>query len=219
MNNRIANASFVFACLVVFVHCVPGAIMGAERFSAAWWVKELFTETICRAPVPFFFCVSGYLLAKHVGESGWWHRAVQSRVKTLLVPYVILNLGYLTFCTLETYLGRRFLGTCGESHWHGWLTIPDALGLTVATPFLVVLWYVKQLILFILISYPFVAVIKKSKSMAVATMLGVLLIGAALPLYVFTPIYFGQMFFFLAGIAIRIYGWEPKPLKIVSGGG
>ena len=44
--------------------------------------------------VPLFFLISGYLFAGGTSEPGWYAKKVSSRVKSLLVPYVVWNVMY-----------------------------------------------------------------------------------------------------------------------------
>lgn len=45
------------------------------------------SQGVCRVAVPFFFCVSGFFLARHANENGWWGREVRKRIHSLLIPY------------------------------------------------------------------------------------------------------------------------------------
>lgn len=91
LSNKIYNMSIVCAMLVVILHIDPNF----EVCSFGWCLDRLFNDGIGRVAVPFFFLVSGFFLAQHVTEEGWWRRAISSRFRTLFVPYLIWNLLWL----------------------------------------------------------------------------------------------------------------------------
>ena len=78
LSNKIANMGFVCACLVVLIH--------SPMFGNVGFVTYLLKNFLVRIAVPAFFMISGFLLARHCGEEGWYCREVCKRVKTLLVP-------------------------------------------------------------------------------------------------------------------------------------
>lgn len=89
--------------------------------------------------MPFFFCVSGFLLARHVNEKGWWQSAIRKRVWSLLVPYLIwchINIVVVLLCGDVQGYGLR-----------GWLA---DIGFSFKGPN--VLWYIRALFLFVLLS-------------------------------------------------------------------
>lgn len=91
MSHRLANMSFVCACLIVLLHCTPAPVPG----SWAWWVCHLFgREGWCVLAVPYFFFAAGFLLAgKYLGAAESYvvigKRETLKRVQTLLIPYAI----------------------------------------------------------------------------------------------------------------------------------
>lgn len=208
LPGRLKTFSLFCAGLVVFVHCVPDEILGASQFSIGWWIYRLWTETVCRMAVPAFFFMSGYWLAKHADEKGWWTIAIRKRFRSLLVPYVIWNVGYWALVTFELWLGMRFFGKSGPEDFT-WRTIFDVLGVTVATPFSTPHWFIKQLMLFVLIVPPFAWMIKRSKVLAIIVAFGTLFVGPLRPSWCF--IYIGNMFYFLGGFAVMIWGRIPQP--------
>lgn len=208
LSCRLKAFSLICAVLVVFVHCVPDEILGAPQFSPGWWINRLWTETVCRMAVPAFFFMSGYWLAKHAEKNGWWKDAIRKRLKSLLVPYVIWNVGYWALVTFELWLGMRFFGKAGPEDFT-WRTIPDVLGFTTATPFSVPHWFIKQLMLFVLLVPPFAWMIKRSKMLTIIVVFGTLFIAPIRPSWCF--VYIGNMFYFLGGFAVMIWWQIPRP--------
>lgn len=106
--------------------------------------RELFAHGLAVYAVSFFFAVSGFFSMKYFGGAySWaWHkRLLQSRFRSLLVPYVMWNaLGVLLFSGFP----------CG---------VIDGLkhfGLLSVLPIVTPLWYVRNLFVFILLMPVFV---------------------------------------------------------------
>jgi len=83
-SRKVSFWSFIFAIAVVVIHCAWCASSAPGRLAIA-----LFKDTFARMAVPFFFVCSGYFLACHMDESGWWIRALRKRFATLVIPYVL----------------------------------------------------------------------------------------------------------------------------------
>ena len=139
ISNKIAAISFICTCLVVLIH-VP---VPSVQLSPGWFLSKLFSYGICLISVPIFFVISGFFLGRHQNETGWWKREVVKRIKSLLVPYFCFNLLY-------------FLWISGF-HNIGFTTLIRA---TISSPFdyptLGPLWYVRSLLLYIVISPLFI---------------------------------------------------------------
>ena len=151
LSERFAAMSFLCACMIVFFHATPASEIG----SFTWWFFHLFgREGICCIAVPYFFACSGYFLARHYGEEGWWGREVLKRVKSLIVPYYIWMAIGIAFGILVGYAKRQYFnvempdGFLSLPHWE---KVMLYLGLH---PFqdIGVLWYVRTLFLMVLVS-------------------------------------------------------------------
>ncbi len=129
-SERIRALGFLFACLVVPIHCTSfgeGSATGWARI-----MQLVGTNTVSCLAVPWFFVVSGFLLfakAPAPFRVSWWRKAVVRRMATLGVPYLLWNTVYyafkvatgrygfdLTHCA-EQITGWTFSGTspaCGQ---------------------------------------------------------------------------------------------------------
>ena len=70
VSHKIKNMSIICALFVVMIH------IGwyKDSICLTWFINELVAQGIARIAVPFFFVVSGFFLAAHFDEDGWWVR-------------------------------------------------------------------------------------------------------------------------------------------------
>lgn len=85
VSQKIRNLGFVCALLVVATH----VSWAHDGLGPSWAVWNLVDQGVSRIAVPFFFCVSGYMLAGHFGTAGWFGNEVAKRVRSLLVPFML----------------------------------------------------------------------------------------------------------------------------------
>ena len=146
ISSKFANMGFACVCLVVLmhVHCL--------------WEGG----GINQLAVPFFFAMSGYFLATHVEEDGWYAKALSKRLRTLIVPlFAWCMIWVLVTIPLAMALNVR----AGRELFSNVLTGWDALrylALDVTrTPALGPLWYVRCLFFFVVVSPVVVWLIRK----------------------------------------------------------
>lgn len=139
LSRKLANLGIVCAALVVIDHSMVGASSG----SSLWWVSQCLSKGLCQIAVPFFFCVSGFLLAGHVNEIGWWRHEVSKRVKTLLVPFGIWSVLGSLCLTICVHQGMA------ESGWN----VLKYIGLyPFSLPTVTPLWFLRSLMLLVIMS-------------------------------------------------------------------
>lgn len=155
LSHKLANMGFVCACLVVALHAL--AIGSPETI--VWWQRPLTTDGICTVGVPFFFFASGYFLAGHIHERGWWWRETKKRVKSLLVPYFAWSVLFVLLALPLILTANKLAGApwsrnipLSLSDWLATFGIPPF----AADPYLPALWFVRTLFIFVLCS-PFLA--------------------------------------------------------------
>ena len=98
-SSRIANTGLVAALMVVFIH----VDIQPDTPSYVRWIVGIVKVGICTCAVPSFFAIAGYLLAGHVGEAGWWGRALRKRIVTLGVPYLLWGTLFFFFDYFRTH--------------------------------------------------------------------------------------------------------------------
>ena len=143
------NFAILAAGLVVFIHAGRPDMPGAVN----WWSYRLLAWGVCECAVPGFFLLSGFFLAGHFGEPGWWRCAVSGRIRTLLVPYLVWGFAYaVATLALPAWTGLQSDSwPSGGDGWGDWLI--QGLGLDpFRFPRLVPLWYVRCLFALILLS-------------------------------------------------------------------
>ena len=101
LSAKMANMSFVCACLVVLLHCSPAAAPGCF----AWWFCHMFgREGLCIIAVPYFFFAAGFFLAGKFDGSrptlDVWRQEVKKRARSLLLPFVI----WMVISAVRSYL-------------------------------------------------------------------------------------------------------------------
>lgn len=132
-SRKIELLAFIGACLVSLLHLKmvdTGAVVQLGRL--------FLRETLGYTAVPFFFAVSGYFLAGHIGEKLWWRTAVIKRIFSLGVPYAIWT--FVSVVLLYVLPAHWLVG------WKLW-------GFDFTRyPVLPALWYVRCLFILVLIS-------------------------------------------------------------------
>lgn len=135
LGSKFANASFIASLLVVTIHLPTPRHAG----SVAWWCSELVGSGVSTIAVPFFFFASGFFLMGHANEDGWYSRALVTRLKTVVVPYFLWSMIAWVICFLREGTGFDPVTVFG-------------LNLRSWPPCLPVLWYLRALFLFVLLS-------------------------------------------------------------------
>lgn len=114
LSRQFAAMSFVSAVLIVALHTLSATNIDGVLKYAYQFIKY----SLCLTAIPWFFFAAGFFLAGHIGEDGWWKRAVLKRVKTLLVPFWIWSAIFFFFS----------VGLSIAIHWIGYpFAGPDAL--------------------------------------------------------------------------------------------
>lgn len=152
-SAKITNMGFFSAFLVLFIH-LP--ITGNDSFLRHF--NWYFSRRLGKIAVPFFFAASGYLLAGHFNERGWYRNAVTRRIRTLLCPMILWNLIY--YFVFDHGIHTLCANLCFGRPWSSNLfAVPDWRTLArlfaihpFAQPYLGVCWFIRSLFILVLIS-------------------------------------------------------------------
>ena len=151
-SNKLKNMALLCSVLVVGIHV---RWPHDDEFSLGWFGYHFIKDGVARIAVPFFFVVSGFFLARHFDEPGWWRREVGKRIRSLAIPFYLWSLIAVSvtipFSIVADMIAHRPFGTSVASSFPGIMPIL-ALNLT-RDPILIPLWYVRCLFLFVMTSF------------------------------------------------------------------
>lgn len=185
-SDTITALRFPLMVGIVFIHFgvsegIPyqGEVYGANPPYWLICVNNLFSQVVARIGVPLFFLISGYLFFLSGLDRHSYKRKLQKRARTLLLPYVLWN---AVFVGREAL--RSFLPGAPGGNW----SFPTILGCfwniregvfyhadptADAAPFnlypqCVPMWFVRELMLMVLLAPLIYHVVKKMGWYAVA---------------------------------------------------
>jgi peptidoglycan/LPS O-acetylase OafA/YrhL len=145
--------SLMCAILVVCIHTtwIFGGEDGLGRF-----VREVIGFGAAQIAVPFFFIVSGFFLAQHFDEEGWWMREVKKRISSLVIPFFVWSfiafVGTTSLSLLCDVVARRALGSSVAFLQPNFMWDVAIGARLTCVPLLGPLWFVRCLFVFILLS-------------------------------------------------------------------
>jgi len=174
LSNKILNVSFLCTLLVVLIHCQSSGRGGVFHF-----VRDYIPGAFLNMAVPTFFAISGFLLAGRCGEPHWYRDAIRKRIKTLLLPYVILNVLYYPIVWgVHAIAVSRFGANDDASIMTlSWRTPFDILGIPFFEgPAITPLWYIATLMYFVLFSFVLYSAMRRSRVHAIITVASTALI-------------------------------------------
>jgi len=206
-NRKLELFSFVATVMVVYIHVKGTDIYGFDRF------VQLLLKGVSGTAVSFFFCVSGYMLAKHVTEEGWWRTAVRRRLKTIVVPYLFWNVtAFAVLSALRLTSNALHHAVLLRNISSMWVVL--GLDLT-QMPENFPLWYLRTLMFYVLICPPFVRIVHKSRFLGVMLVVMMFVAESFLgcwldvssPFYGFMRVFLAPSSFgcFLVGIILRAW--------------
>lgn len=208
-SNKIANMSLLCAIFVVFIHCGSPDAVG----SCAWIIDGLIFKGIFCIAVPFFFVVSGYFLGCHDIETPKCYvTELRKRIVSLGVPFygwsIMLMLFWLSIPVVANIVHLRniFTNTGHILNLHTLLNLSGFGWNAYLFPF----WYIRSLVLLILIA-PILVKMNKVKYWLVLPFAMMVLYMAVTPegadqnaikhiiRYLFSP---SALFYFSVGLLI-----------------
>lgn len=162
LSQTIDYVRFPLIILVLFIHT------GIEQFSAEYsysgfnFVRHFVTDEFACLGVPLFFFISGFLFFYNCEFSfDVYKQKLKSRVKSLLIPYIIWNLAYV----ILKFLSESFTSVHVESTMvkdYGLLDwIQVFWDAREGNPINGPLWFVRDLMVMTLLSYVFHYLIRK----------------------------------------------------------
>lgn len=156
VSNRLTNLSFLCSIFVVLRHTWAPTV---EAYSFAWFVWKVVL-VLGDLVLPFFFFASGFLIAGHLGETGWWKREVLKRARTLMIPFFFWSAFWIVFLmALNLFGGAAILKGLDFGNWDWCLRI---IGLEpLYHPLMGPLWYLRALFLMVILLGPIYMLYRK----------------------------------------------------------
>jgi peptidoglycan/LPS O-acetylase OafA/YrhL len=212
-GRRIANLSFVCAVLIACIHVPnPDCI---STFFTRW-----FPGGLVALGVPFFFVVSGYLFLNHLDRLHWWRDALAKRLRTVLVPFLLINLvWFAVYYGVHNIAVARFGShqpDCMRLTWRNFFFSVNPLpNFRVMEPALGPTWYLKALLLLALCAPLYLWFIRRSRLCAAAFLAAVAAAWYAYAAWMFASPPVGEfpcyeleprcLFYFAAGMSLRLW--------------
>ena len=95
MSKKMSHLMFIMSVLVVYIHFADFSYAALPGYGWESLIERAFFACFGRVAVPLFFCLSGYLtFSKIQVNSKSLVLAYKTKVKTLLVPYLLWNIFY-----------------------------------------------------------------------------------------------------------------------------
>lgn len=221
ISHKLANLSFVCTLMVVFIH-----LRTSGEGCIFHFLRTYFPGAFLRMAVPAFFAISGFLLVGKCENQGWYKDALSKRLRTLMIPFVLLNVLYWPV----KYLVHSCASHGASTMILSWKTPLEIWGVPFCGgPAIGPLWYVATLFYFVLVSPIFVAVIRRSCKAAVGmtalcafALLGWEALRFAVPSVRPLGAFFYYNFslwglvFFVAGMAVRYWGRPIRSSTIIG---
>lgn len=149
LSKKISILSFIaiFCVLIIHSYFLENNVWKANAF-----IQNFVGGSLIRFCIPLFFFLSGYLFFKGTQEGGIYLilKKMKSRVRTLVLPYVLWNgIFFLSIILLQLcpFIGSRinsdFLSRCVHGDW------ADLAIFIFWEPAGFHLWFLKYLIIFI----------------------------------------------------------------------
>lgn len=141
-SSRITYLDFL-RCLAIFLvislHAMVPIINNAAFYGTVSWYFCVLGNAFCRAGVPLFFMISGFLLLKDPASTKVWE-FYQKHIPRLVIPLISWNLIYYLYSVLSdsspflfSELLRNFMNR--GSSYHMWF-VYSLIGVYFITPFL-----------------------------------------------------------------------------------
>ena len=218
LSQKIANTSFVCACLIV---CMHSPLSNSHQ----WFIEWFITRALAQIAVPVFFIISGLMLARHCTEAGWWIKELRKRVRTLVIPFFLLNWLYFPIYYGVYTIGSRFLGKGSSAKilqltWYNFLSRIGLIPWEKAS--IIGQWYFKALILLVILSPIIYYIIKNGVFFAIGFIVFLLIMHCMQEMAIKTgrglqhEIWLYELnmrcpLYFTLGMVLRLYAPEQVP--------
>jgi len=165
---------------VLFVHNYLGY---AASLPVSTICGNFFSQTLGSLTIPAFFFISGFLFFLHTDnfDSGAYRKKLQSRAKTLLIPYLFWNILSLTVCSFAHHLPKavHFFSEPDCNAWTGryllqalW-ALPGDGPSVFNYPYAYQFWFIRDLMVMVVLT-PIIYFLVKKCRIRIVALLGIL---------------------------------------------
>lgn len=147
LDTRNLNAiKALLIVLIVCIHVSPDNLSTNKIIDSGLSVQVYISQVLSRVAVPLYFFFSGYLLSINYNSLSAYSIKIKKRIKTLLIPYVLWNALYAIFLVLLYKFGHITSFLDSET------SFISKLSLIFVAPAISPLWFLRDLMLFQLVS-------------------------------------------------------------------
>ena len=213
-SEQIGVFKAICAAMVVSIHVpIQTSLIGEHSLYGQW--LAVWHEGVARLAVPSFFMLSGYFVARHLPDLTLRSYGVLllKKAKTLLVPYVTMNLAFWMLAALSGVFAAQVSGGGKDMVW-GLRQIVEAIGLPgVSQPINFALWFLRCLMYFMVLLPVVGCIVLQGRKWAIALVAGVFAASQLIFTHSFetggvnwqTGFDIYGFCWFITGIAFRIY--------------
>lgn len=211
-SQKIKVLSFVAIMMVLCIHAV---FTEAKDFPVATYVQEFCAFSgLSFVANPLFYCISGFLFYLGANKISDCYPKIAKRAKTLLVPYLMWNIIFVLWYVflgvipgVSSYINSDVTGDIMN---HGPL---HGLYALFVAPAGFQLWYVRDLIIYVMLSPLIFIIIKKLKIVGLVL---IFVAGTLGLLYLPSEIKIWGAFFFTLGGYIALFSSLDELKKIIK---
>lgn len=228
LSSKIKSVSFICALLVVLLHAYDQELL-YENGKFTFYLEKILSLGLCGIAVPFFFVISGFLLAHQYDSGVPYSQLLKKRLKSLGKPYILwcilYVITYVAFTIYGNHLAGRVLNdnTCLKMPLYSWENPFRILGFDLFDfPSNGPLWYIRNLFFLVFLSSIIMMAMKTKTSGIIVILLSFILyilhFTIPRPWWQFfqTGFSFKGLLFFSIGIYLKRFPITWKPGFAVS---
>ncbi|MGM9852908.1 MAG: acyltransferase family protein [Muribaculaceae bacterium] len=140
----------IMLLFVVICHSTPlDEVTNVSSNIIGTGIVECIVTGFCRACVPVFFAISGFLFFRNVRQWDWkaWKSKLGRRAVTLLIPYMLWNvIASLLFLFKVRYMGSDGFGVFADGSFNPLRYLEGFWRLNDGYPYDYPLWFLRNLI-------------------------------------------------------------------------
>lgn len=209
-SNKVILFNWVLTCLIVLMHAIPNLRFGYEINHDTPFIY--FIYIISQLGVPVFFFMSGLLFYRKIIFRDIQNK-LKRRVSTLLIPYIVWNAMFVLLFIILSKLPivGNLLNTSFKSL--DFIYVCHLILDSTLTP----LWFVKDLIIYTILS-PVIYIIIKNRAIGIITLLLSIFLNIIFEFNYDSPLYWMPVYFSGAIYGLYESSYAAKVNSIFKGG-